>query len=335
MLDPGEDCDDGNYFNGDGCDTSCHYEPFICGNGVLDPGEECDDGNLMANDGCDACALEPAVCGNGLLDLEEECDDGNLTQGDGCDASCRFEGVTGILLYVETNTGTDTLYQGVPGSLIFRIAAPQTTQIAGFTFPMAYSFSTRNLIGPIGFGSGAAFMTYSPKAHESFSLVGWNRNHARTATNPAATLLGMTNILTDYWTGSGELWRITFVPLDTGTITIDSTNLPPANVLDIYNPQAGSIPFKWHSKTVTVVSGMPTGNVNGDATISSADLVYMVNYLYREGIQPQNCTAVGDVDCSGEINALDIMKNINYVFKRGQRPCNVGGLVGAGIWDCP
>jgi len=27
---------------------------FLCGNGVLDPGEECDDGNTAAGDGCGA-----------------------------------------------------------------------------------------------------------------------------------------------------------------------------------------------------------------------------------------------------------------------------------------
>ena len=145
----------------------------------------------------------------------------------------------------------------------------------------------------------------------------------------------MISIGPELWTGSGELWRVTFVPRDTGTITIDSTHLPPANSLEIYTPQAAPIPYQWEAKTVTVVAGMPTGNVNGDEVTSSADLVYMVNFLYREGIPPQHCTATGDVDCSGQLDVLDIMKCVNYVFKRGPKPCNVAGLVGAGVWECP
>ncbi len=39
-LDPGEQCDDGNTTNGDGCDADCQTEG--CGNGLLDQGEECD-----------------------------------------------------------------------------------------------------------------------------------------------------------------------------------------------------------------------------------------------------------------------------------------------------
>ncbi|MFH2007732.1 MAG: fibrinogen-like YCDxxxxGGGW domain-containing protein, partial [bacterium] len=69
-----------------------------CGNGILDAGEECDDGNLTDNDGCDhVCEDEDgvAVCGNGLWEAGEGCDDGNTTPGDGCDGSCGIEFVCG------------------------------------------------------------------------------------------------------------------------------------------------------------------------------------------------------------------------------------------------
>src|SRR3979409_1246525 len=58
-----------------------------CGNGVLNPFEECDDGNNIGGDGCSAnCMMEPA-CGNNILDPGEQCDDGNRIDGDGCSAS--------------------------------------------------------------------------------------------------------------------------------------------------------------------------------------------------------------------------------------------------------
>jgi len=40
MLDPGEQCDDGNTINGDACDINCTVP--ACGNGIIDPGEQCD-----------------------------------------------------------------------------------------------------------------------------------------------------------------------------------------------------------------------------------------------------------------------------------------------------
>jgi len=89
ILDPGEQCDDGNNIAGDGCGPTCHFE--VCGNGILDPGEQCDDGNTTSGDGCSAtCQREPR-CGDGILDPGEQCDDGNTTSGDGCSATCQHE----------------------------------------------------------------------------------------------------------------------------------------------------------------------------------------------------------------------------------------------------
>ncbi|NCG20279.1 MAG: DUF4215 domain-containing protein, partial [Rhodobacterales bacterium] len=60
-----------------------------CGNGIPELGEDCDDGNLANNDGCDEfCTFEPVVCGNGYLEGGESCDDGNLIPGDGCSDVC-------------------------------------------------------------------------------------------------------------------------------------------------------------------------------------------------------------------------------------------------------
>ena len=87
QLDPGEQCDDGNKVNGDGCDNNCKFTG--CGNGIVDPGEQCDDGNTVSGDGCSAtCQSE---CGDGKLEPGEQCDDGNRVSGDGCSATCQNE----------------------------------------------------------------------------------------------------------------------------------------------------------------------------------------------------------------------------------------------------
>jgi len=90
ILDPGEECDDNNNVDGDGCSAICEIEPF-CGDGILDPGEECDDNNNVDGDGCSAiCEIEP-FCGDGNLDPGEQCDDGNNVNGDGCSSVCTSE----------------------------------------------------------------------------------------------------------------------------------------------------------------------------------------------------------------------------------------------------
>ncbi len=65
--------------------------PPECGNGILEPGEQCDDGNTTNGDGCNQNCLTEGICGNGVIELGEECDDGNTTPGDGCSEFCLIE----------------------------------------------------------------------------------------------------------------------------------------------------------------------------------------------------------------------------------------------------
>jgi cysteine-rich repeat protein len=104
----GEECEDGNVANNDGCSATCLYEgdAQACGNGVVEPaaGEDCDDGNANDGDGCSAICLAEgsgsigATCGNADVAFDavtfagEECDDGNAIRGDGCSNECLWEG---------------------------------------------------------------------------------------------------------------------------------------------------------------------------------------------------------------------------------------------------
>ncbi len=118
MVNPEEECDDGNTSPGDGCSDMCLVEngwvceipgepcrQITCGDGMASPEEECDDGNTSPGDGCsDMCLVENGwvceipgepcrqiTCGDGMVSPEEECDDGNLENGDGCSSACLVE----------------------------------------------------------------------------------------------------------------------------------------------------------------------------------------------------------------------------------------------------
>ncbi len=88
LQNAGEECDDGNTADNDGCDSNCTVTG--CGNDIVNPGEECDDGNIADGDGCSStCQVEAgALCGNGVVDAGEECDDGNTNDNDLCDNAC-------------------------------------------------------------------------------------------------------------------------------------------------------------------------------------------------------------------------------------------------------
>jgi cysteine-rich repeat protein len=71
-----------------------------CGNGDVEWGEQCDDGNLTDGDGCSSTCV--TTCGDGFLIRGEQCDDGNLANGDGCSAACELEDP---VFYVDYDNG--------------------------------------------------------------------------------------------------------------------------------------------------------------------------------------------------------------------------------------
>jgi len=92
IVDMGEQCDDGNQIEDDGCSSTCEASARRagCGDGTIGQDETCDDGNRVDGDGCDTNCTATG-CPNGIVTTGEGCDDGNQTNGDGCSALCQFE----------------------------------------------------------------------------------------------------------------------------------------------------------------------------------------------------------------------------------------------------
>jgi len=123
LLNVGEQCDDNDFDNFDGCSTACTIESgwtctssgsslsvctTTCGDGVLAGSETCDDSDTDPGDGCSAtCTIETGFhctgtpstcalwCGDGIIQQEfgiyEGCDDAGIEPGDGCSATCSLE----------------------------------------------------------------------------------------------------------------------------------------------------------------------------------------------------------------------------------------------------
>ncbi len=118
IVETGEDCDDGNSTNGDGCDNDCTYSctaaadcddgdlcngvescnttTHVCAGGSsASDGTVCDrDGMTSTRDICLSMTCVASSCGDTFVDDTmggtEDCDDGNSTNGDGCDNDCTF-----------------------------------------------------------------------------------------------------------------------------------------------------------------------------------------------------------------------------------------------------
>ncbi len=63
------------------------------------------------------------------------------------------------------------------------------------------------------------------------------------------------------------------------------------------------------------------GDANWDNAITVADVVYLINYVFRDGADPQPERFTGDVNCDKFINVADIVYLVNYIFNFGDEPC--------------
>ena len=61
------------------------------------------------------------------------------------------------------------------------------------------------------------------------------------------------------------------------------------------------------------------GDANADQTIDIADVVFLINYLYKNDDPPTPLEA-GDANCDGEVNISDVVYLINYLYKDGDPP---------------
>lgn len=65
-----------------------------------------------------------------------------------------------------------------------------------------------------------------------------------------------------------------------------------------------------------------TGDVNLSGSLTSADIIYLVNHVFKGGSAPQPCSAAGDVNCNGSVTSADVISMVNHVFKGGPVPCD-------------
>jgi cysteine-rich repeat protein len=131
----GEECDDGNIYDGDGCSSRCEIEDnpnyvAFCRNGVCEIGESCstcvqdcadiigepacEEGFVCAEDfGFGTCEIFSSLtCGNGLIEGNEECDFGALSEDSSDDnlngSTCASRGFSSGVLTCADNCVFDT-----------------------------------------------------------------------------------------------------------------------------------------------------------------------------------------------------------------------------------
>jgi len=64
------------------------------------------------------------------------------------------------------------------------------------------------------------------------------------------------------------------------------------------------------------------GDVNLDGEITTDDVIFLVNYIFKGGICPTILSSA-DANCDGTITAADIIYLIRFIFSSGPPPCDV------------
>jgi hypothetical protein len=90
--------------------------------------------------------------------------------------------------------------------------------------------------------------------------------------------------------------------------------------------------FQTHAFQVGI---MVAGDQNQDGVVTASDVIYLVNFIFKGGPNPQPCEAMGDSNCDAAVTAGDIIYLVNHTFKGGPPPCDVGELISNGTWTCP
>jgi hypothetical protein len=90
----------------------------------------------------------------------------------------------------------------------------------------------------------------------------------------------------------------------------------------VYNylsgPQGNLIPFRYHTGELSVSWSLP-GDATGDSVVNIGDVVFLVNYLYKEG--PGSCVMeAADANADGLVDIGDVVYLINFLFKGGPPP---------------
>ena len=75
--------------------------------------------------------------------------------------------------------------------------------------------------------------------------------------------------------------------------------------------------------TVNLCPVQLTGDVNVDGLLTSADVIYLVNYAFRSGPGPLPVESAGDVNCNYVVTSADIIYMVNHIFKGQPPPCDV------------
>jgi thiol-disulfide isomerase/thioredoxin len=140
-----------------------------------------------------------------------------------------------------------------------------------------------------------------------------------------------------YVLASAVTWGTDYIPIGTGNIFKLVVNIsedaPPGDtILDLenevgplpsycsYSDPIGGVIFPELIDGILNITAYICGDCNNDGIIDVADVVYLINYLFRSGAPPIPIECVGDCNNDDSVDVADVVFLINYLFRSGAAP---------------
>ncbi len=101
--------------------------------------------------------------------------------------------------------------------------------------------------------------------------------------------------------------------------SFDTTDFPPSNHLYFINPSGDLYTPYWTGTANFNAVTFIAGDASDDGQVTLVDVVYLVNYVLKNG-PPPPVLAAGDADASCNITLVDVVYLVNYVLKNGPAP---------------
>lgn len=115
---------------------------------------------------------------------------------------------------------------------------------------------------------------------------------------------------------SGQIQPDHLVPTDTSVFRI---NIAPDAAFGTYSVTVTATGGGITHEKELIYNVMVRGDCNGDGLVNLADIVFLINYLFRGG-PPPSIPQAGDANCDGRVNLVDLVYLINYIFRSGPAP---------------
>jgi len=130
--------------------------------------------------------------------------------------------------------------------------------------------------------------------------------------------------------GSETAFHFQVMPLTSGTVSFRLVRYPTWYDGMLTRGGESMLLTDDYAAIIPVVVGQitvlprPCGDASGDGATNISDAVYIINYVFVGGDQPQPLD-IADVNCDGAVNVSDAVWIINYIFVGGDEPCDSDG----------